>query len=72
MFICNDDSPDEHDGLYGDGLKQLRQALEEKYDINNIDYVSCALAVDVHCAAADQSRSVVCLLADRNQGMKEF
>jgi hypothetical protein len=72
MFVRHDDGPDEHDGLYSDGLKQLRQALEEKYDINNIDYVSYALAVDVHCAAADQSRSVVCLLADRNQVTKEF
>ncbi|KAL7903999.1 hypothetical protein GGI35DRAFT_472744 [Trichoderma velutinum] len=36
------------------------------------DYVSYALAVDVHCSTADQLGSVVCLLADRNQVMKEF
>lgn len=68
----DEDNGDEDDGLYSDGLKQLRKALEEKYDIDNIDYVSYALAVDVHCSAADQSGSVVCLLADRNQVMKEF
>lgn len=80
LFVPDDDdhdagdegNGDEDDGLYSDGLKQLRKALEEKYDIDNIDYVSYALAVDVHCSAADQSGSVVCLLADRNQVMKEF
>ncbi|PNP37738.1 hypothetical protein TGAMA5MH_10357 [Trichoderma gamsii] len=72
LFVLDDDGPGEQDGLYSDGLKQLRRALEEKYDIDNIDYVSYALAVDVHCAAADQSGSAVCLLADRNQVMKEF
>ncbi|PON20237.1 hypothetical protein TGAM01_v210879 [Trichoderma gamsii] len=72
LFVLDDHGPGEQDGLYSDGLKQLRRVLEEKYDIDNIDYVSYALAVDVHCAAADQSGSAVCLLADRNQVMKEF
>lgn len=67
----------EHDALYSPGLRRLREALESKYDLDNISYVSYALAVDVHCAAAtvnpeEEVGPAVCLLADRNRVAGEF
>lgn len=67
----------EHDSLYGAGLRRLREALEAKYNLDNISYVSYALAVDVHCTAAkthpgEGAGPAVCLLADRNRVAGEF
>ncbi|KAH7109222.1 hypothetical protein EDB81DRAFT_930064 [Dactylonectria macrodidyma] len=67
----------EHDALYGAGLRRLREALEAKYNLDNISYVSYALAVDVHCTAArthpgEGTGPAVCLLADRNRVAGEF
>ncbi|KAJ4211311.1 hypothetical protein NW757_014811, partial [Fusarium falciforme] len=67
----------EHDALYSDGLRRLREALEAKYNLDNISHVSYALAVDVHCTAASthpgEGRGpAVCLLADRNRVAGEF
>lgn len=63
---------EDQEGLYSTGLGQLREALEQKYNLNNISHVSYALAVDVHCTASDQSGAAVCLLADRNRVAMEF
>lgn len=67
----------EHDALYSDGLRRLREALEAKYNLDNISHVSYALAVDVHCTAASTHPGggrgpAVCLLADRNRVAGEF
>ncbi|WKT53995.1 hypothetical protein QSH57_004579 [Fusarium oxysporum f. sp. vasinfectum] len=69
----------EHDALYSPGLMRLREALEAKYDLDNISHVSYALAVDVHCTAANTYPGTegrvsrpVCLLADRNRMAGEF
>ncbi|KAM6504549.1 hypothetical protein FSOLCH5_015455 [Fusarium solani] len=67
----------EHDALYSDGLRRLREALEAKYNLDNISHVSYALAVDVHCTATSthpgEGRGpAVCLLADRNRVAGEF
>ncbi|OBS15198.1 hypothetical protein FPOA_13940 [Fusarium poae] len=69
----------EHDALYSPGLMRLREALEAKYNLDNISHVSYALAVDVHCTAANTSPGTegrvsrpVCLLADRNRVAGEF
>ncbi|OBS16948.1 hypothetical protein FPOA_12498 [Fusarium poae] len=69
----------EHDALYSPGLMRLREALEAKYNLDNISHVSYALAVDVHCTASNTSAGVegrvsrpVCLLADRNRVAGEF
>jgi hypothetical protein len=35
-------------------------------------YYTHALAVDVHCSAADQSGSVVCLFAEQKQMIKQL
>jgi len=45
------DSQDAQDGLYCEGLKQLRAELEAKYDLENVDTISYALAVNVNCTA---------------------
>ncbi|EEU33880.1 uncharacterized protein NECHADRAFT_89060 [Fusarium vanettenii 77-13-4] len=42
----------EHDALYSDGLRRLREALEAKYNLDNISHISYALAVNVHYTAA--------------------
>ncbi|EEU33428.1 uncharacterized protein NECHADRAFT_89529 [Fusarium vanettenii 77-13-4] len=42
----------EHDALYSDGLRRLREALEAKYNLDNISHISYALAIDVHYTAA--------------------
>jgi hypothetical protein len=65
------------DTLYSVGLKRLREALESKYNLDNIGHVSYALAVDVHCTAASTDSDgdigpAVCLLADRNRVAGEF
>lgn len=69
----------EHDALYSPGLMRLREALEAKYNLDNISHVSYALAVDVHCTAANKYPDAegrrgppVCLLADRNRVAGEF
>ncbi|KAM0540083.1 hypothetical protein ACHAO7_011540 [Fusarium culmorum] len=69
----------EHDALYSPGLMRLREALEAKYNLDNISHVSYALAVDVHCTASNTSAGAegrvsrpVCLLADRNRVAGEF
>ncbi|PNP58757.1 hypothetical protein FNYG_15035 [Fusarium nygamai] len=69
----------EHDALYSPGLMRLREALEAKYNLDNISHVSYALAVDVHCTAANTYPGTegrvsrpVCLLADRNRVAGEF
>lgn len=45
------DAQDTHDGLYCEGLKQLREELEAKYRLENVDTISYALAVNVNCMA---------------------
>ncbi|KAL5583834.1 hypothetical protein FOVSG1_015185 [Fusarium oxysporum f. sp. vasinfectum] len=69
----------EHNALYSPGLMRLREALEAKYNLDNISHVSYALAVDVHCTAANPYPGTegrvsrpVCLLADRNRVAGEF
>ncbi|GKU12187.1 unnamed protein product [Fusarium langsethiae] len=69
----------EHDALYSPGLMRLREALEAKYNLDNISHVSYALAVDVNCTASNKYPDVegipgppVCLLADRNRVAGEF
>jgi hypothetical protein len=67
----------EHDALYSDGLRRLREVLEAKYNLDNISHVSYALAVDVHCTAASTHPGggrgpAACLLADYNQVAGEF
>ncbi|KAJ9425974.1 hypothetical protein QL093DRAFT_2633847, partial [Fusarium oxysporum] len=69
----------EHDALYSPGLMRLREALEAKYNLDNISHVSYALAVDVHCTAENTYPGTegrvsrpVCLLADRNRVAGEF
>jgi hypothetical protein len=69
----------EHDALYSPGLMRLREALEAKYNLDNISHVSYALAVDVNCTAANKYPDAegrpgppVCLLADRNRVAGEF
>ena len=68
-------------GLYDEGLEQLRQELEKKYDLNNIERVSYALAADIHCVEAVeenegdlflQDQKTLCLLADRSQTATEY
>ncbi|EXL38919.1 hypothetical protein FOCG_18451 [Fusarium oxysporum f. sp. radicis-lycopersici 26381] len=58
---------------------RLREALEAKYNLDNISHVSYALAVDVHCTASNvcpgtegRGGPPVCLLADRNRVAGEF
>ncbi|EGU76685.1 hypothetical protein FOXB_12805 [Fusarium oxysporum f. sp. conglutinans Fo5176] len=69
----------EHDAPYSPGLMRLREALEAKYNLDNISHVSYALAVDVNCTAANKYPDAegrpgppVCLLADRNRVAGEF
>jgi hypothetical protein len=68
----------EHDALYSPGLMRLREALEAKYNLDNISHVSYALAVDVHCTSANEYPGTegrgpaVCLLPDRNRVAGEF
>ncbi|GKU11479.1 unnamed protein product [Fusarium langsethiae] len=58
---------------------RLREALEAKYNLDDISHVSYALAVDVNCTAANKYPDAegkpgppVCLLADRNRVAGEF
>ncbi len=64
------------DGLYSDGLRQLRTELDQKYDLENISCMSYALAVDLHCldsGSADPDRKAAfCMLADRNVVKREY
>ena len=73
------------DGLYSEGLKQLRIELEQKYDPDSIDVISYALAVNIKCecpveAGREQSMlreespsgESICLLADRNHVAKQY
>ncbi|EEU33729.1 uncharacterized protein NECHADRAFT_89203 [Fusarium vanettenii 77-13-4] len=62
----------EHDALYSDGLRRLREALEAKYNLDNISHISYALAINIHCTAASTHPGggrgpTVCLLANRNR-----
>lgn len=64
------------DAMYSQGLLQLRTELEQKYDLDGIDTVSYALAVNINCiageSATDGAGQPVCLLADRNQLAREY
>lgn len=64
------------DALYSQGLLQLRTELEQKYDLEGIDMVSYALAVNLNCMAAETATQgagqPACLLADRNQLGREY
>ncbi|KAL7758392.1 hypothetical protein ACKLNR_012919 [Fusarium oxysporum f. sp. zingiberi] len=69
----------EYDVLYSPGLMRLREALEAKYNLDNISHVSYALAVDVNYTAANKDPDIegrpgppVCLLADCNRVAGEF
>ncbi|KAF5239888.1 hypothetical protein FOXYS1_15478, partial [Fusarium oxysporum] len=69
----------EHDALYSPGLMRLREALEAKYNLDNISHVFYALAVNIHCTAAntypgteERVSCPVCLLTDRNRVAGEF
>ncbi|GKU09161.1 unnamed protein product, partial [Fusarium langsethiae] len=68
--------------LYSDGLEHLRTELEKKYNIDNIDQISYALAADVNCIERNPSiRSAfqqdvddgtLSLLADRRALVQHF
>lgn len=68
--------------LYSDGLEHLRTELEKKYNIDNIDQISYALAADVNCIERNPSiRSAfqqdvddgtLSLLADRRALVRHF
>lgn len=64
------------DGLYSDGLKQLRAELEQKWELENISHIEYALAVDIHCAEANSSdpnqRKALCMLANKNLVRREY
>ncbi|KAG7402837.1 hypothetical protein Forpe1208_v016711 [Fusarium oxysporum f. sp. rapae] len=68
--------------LYSDGLEHLRTELEKKYNIDNIDQISYALAADINCIERNPSiRSpfqqeiddgTLSLLADRRALVRHF
>lgn len=71
-----DPSPNGHNSLYSEGLRQLLTELDQKYDLDNISSVSYALAVDLHCLDVssldpDEKRPL-CMLADRNLVRREY
>ncbi|KAK2684837.1 hypothetical protein QWA68_016168 [Fusarium oxysporum] len=76
----NHDIYQEH--LYSDGLEHLHTKLEKKYNINNIDQISYALAADVNCIERiplirspfqqDINDRTLSLLADRCALVRHF
>lgn len=62
--------------LFTGGLEQLRTELEHKYLISNIETVTYALAVDIHCLdgqSPDPNNKLArCLLANRNMVFREY
>lgn len=62
--------PETQDALYSPVLQELRAELEQKYDLNNMESFSYALAVNPNCTMAglldDNPDEAVCLLAGRN------
>ena len=68
--------PEAQEALYSPGLRELRAELEQKYDLDHLESVSYALAVNLNCTAASSpsqdSGKTVCLLADRNCLAKEY
>ncbi|KAF9768825.1 hypothetical protein IL306_013819 [Fusarium sp. DS 682] len=68
--------------LYSDGLEYLRTELEKKYNIDNIDQISYALAADINCIERNPpTRSpsqenvndrTLSLLADRRALIRHF
>ncbi|KAL6405471.1 hypothetical protein AUP68_11227 [Ilyonectria robusta] len=69
--------PEDQDALYSPGLRELRAELEQKYNLDHLESVSYALAVNLNCTAAADTPSpdsgeTVCLLADRNCLAKEY
>lgn len=69
--------PEDQDALYSPGLRELRAELEQKYNLDHLESVSYALAVNLNCTAAASTSSpnsgdTVCLLADRNCLAKEY
>ena len=68
--------PEAQEALYSPGLRELRAELEQKYDLDHLESVSYALAVNLHCTATGSSsqepEKTVCLLADRNCLAKEY
>ncbi|RTE73082.1 hypothetical protein BHE90_012476 [Fusarium euwallaceae] len=80
-----DDDAGTNDGnqehLYSGGLEHLRTELEKKYNIDNIDQISYALAADVNCIERTPNRSsddgqntggAVSLLADRRKLVEHY
>jgi hypothetical protein len=65
---------------YPDGLRQLLEELEQKYQLDHIDTISYALAVDLHCVDgshdgagdSDSLPPACCLLGDRNLVIREY
>lgn len=66
----------DYQSLFTGGLDQLRTELEQKYVLGNINTVSYALAVDIHCLDGRSldpcDKLARCLLADRNMVLREF
>jgi hypothetical protein len=66
----------DYQNLFVGGLHQLRTELEDKYVLDNIETVSYALAVDIHCldghSPDPDNKLARCLLADRNMVLREY
>lgn len=61
------------EGLYSEGLRNLRAELEQKYDLCNVDNISYALAANLHCVGSSQAGAqTMSLLADRNRVAREY
>lgn len=60
------------------GLRQLHEELSQKYQLDHLQSISFALAVDVNCldsistVGEDDHRPARCLLADRNAVSQQF
>jgi hypothetical protein len=66
-----DDNSEPDPQLFGGAIQELRSELEQKYQLENIDRFSYALAVDINCLDATE-QTPVCLLADRKKVAGEY
>lgn len=68
----------DYQSFYNDSLKQMRKELESKYELENIDSISYALAANLYCldgqgqSSGQEEKPALCLLADRNKVAREF
>ena len=58
--------------LSSKGFDHIRVQLEQKYELENLDHLSYALAVNIAVLPARESRKVACLLADHNCLGREY